>query len=201
MRLSLKNMIISFALALVAFSLVMTVVCVSIYRSQIPVRAEGNDDPITALPSQTSRYDFSQTLLYYDTDAEYQFRFAVFVGISDSRKTVTVTPIFDTLPVNYKNGIYYVSSIYQTEREVMLPSLAEALFGISPDQTIDLGMFGFAAAEDFDGFYEQVQSHVRNVMRDAYADYTVKRIDVVLDENGVADNQKTVEQFFITETK
>lgn len=196
MRLSLKNMLISFALALVVFSVIMTAICLSIYRSGIDVRTkEPADDISEALPSQKSRYDFSETILYYDTDADNGFRFAMLVGISDSRKIITLTPISDMLPVNYKNGIYYASSIYRTEGEGVFSSLALALFGIEPDRVTDMSLLGYS--EDMDAFYERIENQSLSL----HEGFSVERIDIVLDENGVADNDKTIAQFFTTESK
>lgn len=196
MKLSLKNMLISFALSLVLFSVVMTAVCVSIYRSRIDVRTgEGDGDVSVMLPSRENLYSFSETLLYYAENGDSGIRYAVFVGISDDDKTVILTPIADTLPVNFKNKVYYVSSITASGGEI--EELVEALIGIKPTESIDVKRFDLEIASTVDGFFAQIKEMVQN----DYRGYSAKRIDIVSDENGVANIEKTTAQFFTTKTK
>ena len=198
MRLSLKNMIISFALSLIVFSLIMTAICVSIYHSNVAVRFSDNGKQIAAsLLSQTGRYDFSETVLYYAQDESSQFRHAVLVGIDTDQQIITLTPISAQLPVYYKDRIYYVRTIYDEQSSGMFPDFIKALTGIVPNYERDVGQLGLFEADSIDDFYAQI----REAEIASHEGYTVLRIDVQLDGHGIADNQKTIRQFFITETK
>ena len=194
MRLSLRNMIISFALSLIVFSLIMTVVCISIYRSMIDVRTDTEGSAVAfALVSRNSKYEFSDARLYFETDADNNIRFLSIIGVSEAKKTVTVTSVSATHPIHYKDGIYYVSSVWHEQGQDMLIPLSEALTGLSPQDIASVS----SNANDLNGFYE----YVKQLASSRYAGYTVERVDVVSDGDGVVDNEKTVEQFFTSKTK
>ena len=195
MRISWKSVLISFALSLIVFSVVMTVVCISIFRSQVGVRVDGgNNEASSGLPSQTSRYDFSETRLYYSTNSDDDLRFAAFVGISQSQKVITLTRIDKKLPVNYKNAFYFVANIYG---EQTLSDITYALTGILPDKEVDMRTYGFSRAEDMEEFCQQIES----LMQDSYDGYLIEYVDVALDADGMADGAGTMTKFFVTESK
>ena len=195
MKISLKNMIISFALSLIVFSLIMIIVCVSIYHSRIDVKTDHEGSAVVGtLVSRSSRYDFSGSHLYYETDSDNNLRFIMVAGVSTEEKIVTLTPISASHPINYRDGIYYAASIWQREGEAMLSPLAEALTGLVPELHTNVDL---EDKNELDRFYEQVKQTVL----DQYKGYSVERIDVILDRNGVVDNEKTVEQFFVSKTK
>ena len=191
MRLSLKNMIISFALSMVVFSLIMTIVCTSIYRAKIDIRTDGGADAtVKALPTRSERFDFSESYLYYKVDADGELQFLVIVGADVEQKTVALMPLDASLPINYRDGIYFVSSSWQRDGASMLMPLAEALTGMTP--TLVNANEENLSASTLENFYEQVKESVSS----QYSAYSTQRINVILDGNGVIDNQKTIEQFF-----
>lgn len=197
MRLSIKDMIISFVLALVAFSLIMAVVGVSIYRSSVPVRTEDERrDASVYLPSHTCRYDFSETVLYYDLNDAGQFQYAVLVGIDTAQKNIVLMPIAGEVCVSYQNAFYRVSNIFQNDGINAIAEMVTALTGIEPGYHRNANLLGVKPSANIDRFYEQV----RDIELASHEGYTADRIDVVCDESGFADREKTVRQFFIIET-
>lgn len=191
-------MIISFVLALVVFSVIMTVVCVSIYQNSIGVREAKEEKQIsTSLPNQTCRYEFSETVLYYAEDEAAQLRYAVLVGIDTQHSLITLTPISASLPVSYKGGIYRVSSIYKDGGREALPELIYALTGIEPSYERDAATLSFLSSDSLGEFYDTI----KKVELESHEGYSVVPLDIVLDEKGIADNQKTIEQFFTVENQ
>jgi len=196
MRLSLKNMLISFVAALVVFSIVMTVICVGIYRSGIDERTVSVEGDVShTLPTKQCRYDFSETGFYWNSDRN--FKYAIFVGVVESERLVVYTPILPDLPVRYKNGIYFVSSIVQAEGGDELLNLLTALTGLE----VETYSFGdFLSYNPGNTPEEYIESMVDPANAN-WGGYDTLRIDIILDEDGVADNDKTWEQFFTFETK
>lgn len=196
MKLSLKNMLISFVIALVILSVIMTVVCVSIYRSKISAAVSGSEGDVThTIPSYQSRFDLNKIDLWYDGSDD--FHFAVLVGISETEKRITITSISADLPINYKNGIYFVSSVLSLEGTTELVTIAEVITGITAKNCFYADKVGVGGNGDVADFTSQIEQ----MYADRYEGYTCERIEILLDENGVADNHKTREQFFIIESK
>ena len=181
--------------------MVMTVVCVSIYRSRIGVRTDNKESvTVGTLVSRAEKYDFSKSALYYCVDSENTFRFAVVVGISEAQKKIVITPLdrYDAVP--YGGALYFLSSIWEREGEQMLVPLAELLTAISPDTVSESGALGLSRADDANDFLDQI----KDFLLDQHQGYSIERIDVVAssDNSGAAqgkviDITKTVEQFFI----
>ena len=66
MKLSFKQMIVSFAVSLVVFSLVMTVICVGIFNRFVKERTSGNETTVAqSLPTRKTVYNFSDAVIYY----------------------------------------------------------------------------------------------------------------------------------------
>lgn len=201
MKISLKNMIISFILALIVFSLIMTVVCVSIYRAKVDVKTDDvGSSVVGALVARREKYNFSKTALYYSTSSDNAFRFAVIVGISEEEKKLVMTPVERYYAIQYQDAFYFLSSIWEREGERMLEPLAELLTANIPETVSESASLGLSRADDMNDFYEQI----RAVLAREYQGYSVERIDVVINSESsesaqgrVIDCQKTVEQFFI----
>ena len=192
MRLSLKNMLISFAIALLAFSIVMTCICVGIYRSRIHERiVEGEGSVSHVFPSYRCRYNFSKTTVYVDGSEE--FTFGALVGVDEKEKLIVVTPFLSDLPIRYKNSIYFVSSIVKSEGENELLNIISVLTGIVAN---DILLESFLSYDPVDTVEDLIA-----YLSQAYEGYTIQKIEVVLDDDGVADNHKTREQFFTFASK
>ncbi len=191
MRLSVKNMIISFVAALIVFSVMMTVICVSIYRERIAVRlADPNDTDSTLLPIEAVHLPYADAFLYYELDKASELCFATLVIVDDKNDEILLTPLDGTLPVYYRDGIYFVSSIYKEKGPDILPDISAAITGIYPETAVKLES---NKSEDREDFLAQVKQLL--VETDRYRGYAVSLVEVISDVNGVADHQKTVMQF------
>ena len=196
MKLSLKNMLISFVAALLVFSVVMTAICIGIYRSKIGERTVDMEGEVShTLPTRQCRYDFFDTYLYWNSSRDFQY--AVFVGVIEEERLIVYTPISPDLPVQYKNGIYFVSSIVEAEGTEELSDILVALTGIAADNYVNGDFLSYNPGNTAD---EYVASLVAPTNA-SWEGYNTMRIDIILDGNGVADNHKTMEQFFIIESK
>ncbi|MBR4874023.1 MAG: hypothetical protein IKV00_09325 [Clostridia bacterium] len=191
MNLSLKNMLVSFAVALILLSVIMTVVCVSVFRGRVDeglvpsggLQADG-------LPDRRTVYDFSDAAVYY-AEKNGAVSLAALVCISDAERVVTVTVLDKSLPVRYKNGIYFISSICEEEGKDALLDVASALTGMEPVSLL--------ASTENDVSSSSASSFLAS-LSSLYEGrgYEVKRMDVITDRDGVADHKATMEQFFVT---
>ena len=192
MNLSLKNMLVSFVAALILLSVIMTIVCVSVFRDRVdeglvPTGGLSSD----GLPDRRTVYEFSDAVVYY-AEQSGAVRFAALVCISDTADVVTVTVLDKSLPVRYKNGIYFVSSICEGEGRDALLDVASALTGMEPSILLDAATNGISRADSASAFFASIASLYEG------RGYEVKRIDVITDRDGVADHKATMEQFFVT---
>ena len=192
MNLSLKNMLVSFVAALILLSVIMTIVCVSVFRDRVdeglvPMGGLSSD----GLPDRRTVYEFSEAVVYY-AEQSGAVRFAALVCISDTADVVTVTVLDKSLPVRYKNGIYFVSSICEEEGRDALLDVTSALTGMEPSTLLDAATNGISRADSVSAFFALIASLYEG------RGYEVKRIDVITDRDGVADHKATMEQFFVT---
>ena len=191
MNLSLKNMLVSFAVALILLSVIMTIVCVSVFRGRVDeglvpsggLQADG-------LPDRRTVYDFSDASVYY-AEKNGAVTLAALVCVSDAERVVTVTVLDKSLPVRYKNGIYFISSICEEEGKDALLDVASALTGMEPASLL--------ASTENDVSSSSASSFLAS-LSSLYEGrgYEVKRVDVITDRDGVADHKATMEQFFVT---
>ena len=197
MRLSWKNMLISFVLALIVLSLAMTVACVAIFNSRVDVRENRSDEEIAiGFSSQPMRYDFSDTRLYYSLYSDGTLRYVALVGICDDLKTVMVTPIDKTISVDYKDGKSDVSDLFAEHGESILADVAAALTGVYTETVIDTGIYDWEPAASTDDFVEQIEEAVSELCEN----YRFERITVILNSNGAPDYDKTKKQFFAVDS-
>lgn len=191
MNLSLKNMLVSFVVALILLSVIMTIVCVSVFRGRVDeglvpsggLQADG-------LPDRRTVYDFSDAAVYY-AEKNGAVSLAALVCVSDAERVVTVTVLDKSLPVRYKNGIYFISSICEEEGKDALLDVASALTGMEPASLL--------ASTENDVSSSSASSFLAS-LSSLYEGrgYEVKRVDVITDRDGVADHKATMEQFFVT---
>ena len=187
MRLSLRNMLISFAISLVIFSIAMTCICVGIYQSRIHDRIAAEVADVShTLPSYQCRYNFSKTSIYLDGSAE--FSLSALIAVDEKEKLIIITPFLSELPINYKNGIYFVSSILKAEGDAEISEIVSALTGVTTKNFLRKSFLSEDLGETIEGLIEYFSRTNEG--------YTVQVVEVLLDENGVADNHKTKEQFF-----
>ena len=187
MKLSFKQMIVSFAVSLVLFSLVMTVICVGIFNRFVKERTSGNETTVAqSLPTRKTVYNFSDAVIYYQEDWN-----AVMVFVCDAEKKLLLMPISESLPMNFENKIYFVSSICEKKGSDALFDIACALSGIKPDHL-------FSVDTSIDRI-NQFAEDVLGILKEDYQGYVTETISIQVDENGVADCAGTVESFFITE--
>lgn len=184
MKLSWKQMVISFAAALLIFSLVMIPICVGIFNSRVKERT-GAHSGITDgdLPGRNTVYEFSDAVIYYTDDGN-----AVMVCVSEVEKILLLMPISAELPIRYEDKIYFVSSLCEKKGTEELFNIGNALTGIMPDHL-------FSVDEE----HNDLMKDVLDILKDDYGAYTTETVMVQTDGDGVADYAKTVEQFFVTE--
>lgn len=191
MRLSLKHMVISFAVALVVLSVVMSVICVSAFRDNVRERpAKGEGIVVEGLPERSFAYDFATASVYY-AEVDGALSYAALVCISDTDKVITLTPFAATLPIPYQGSIYFVSSICREEGSEALLAVASALTGVEADFLVEAERYNISAESA-----EAFAVDMTELLKGRYEGYEIKRISVVLDRDGVADSKSTAEQFF-----
>ena len=196
MKLSLKHMVISFVAALLLLSLIMTAICVSVFRSRVNEhRSDGEGIPVSGLPERSARYAFSSTAVYYE-EKDGSVAYAALVGIDETNQMITVTPFAATLPVPFKTSIYFVSTICESEGKEALCNIASALTGVEADTLMDTDAWGIAPAGSIDAF----TYGIKDFLATRYGEYEIKTVPVALDQDGVADTEKTVEAFFKVES-
>ena len=194
MRLSLKHMVISFAVALVVLSVVMSVICVSTFRDNVRERpSKGEGIVVDDLPKRSFAYDFATASVYY-AEKDGALSYAALVCISDTDKVITLTPFSATLPIPYQGRIYFVSSICCEEGMEALLDVASALTGVEADSLVEAERYN-VSAETVEAFAVDMAE----LLAGRYEGYDIKRISVVTDKDGVADSKSTAEQFFKVE--
>ena len=194
MRLSLKHMVISFAVALVVLSVVMSIICVAVFRDNVSEkRAEGAGIVVEGLPERSFAYDFANASVYY-AEKDGTLSYAALVCISDTDKVITLTPFSATLPVHYQGSIYFAFSICREEGIEALLGIASALTGVEADSLVEAERYHISAESA-----EAFAVDMTELLKGRYDGYEIKRISVILDKDGVADSKATVEQFFKVE--
>lgn len=196
MRISVKNTVISFAISLVIFSIVMAIIGVSVFRDSVDEHlVENGGISVEALPLRESIYDFSRCEVYY-SEENGALACAVIVGISDSDRMITVTSIDGTLPIPFQTSNYFVSHICEIEGVNALVSIAEALTGMHAQSVISAKDGGISSASSLNGLTDGVEAYLKT----KYSGYGVIRISVKMDGDGIADVTKTAEEFFKIES-
>ena len=179
MKLSLKNMVVSFVVGIVLFSVVMAVICSAIFRDRVNEQlADGKGTVINALPERSTIYDFSECSVYYEEQSGV-LTSAVLVCVSTEARTIILTPLDAKLPLHFRNGIYFVSSICAQEGVNALSDIASALTGMEVSKETNL-----------------IREDIASYLQTRYPDFTVQTNPVILDKDGIADTEKTVATFF-----
>jgi hypothetical protein len=129
MSFSLKNMLFSFALGLVLFSLIMVAVSVSAFNSEVKVISD--DSAITDRQSVITSIDRAIAVKKIDDDGALDY--AVLILFDESSKNISVTPVCGDYLMNYKNSLSYVSGVYKNLGDEAIVELFKALSGISVD--------------------------------------------------------------------
>lgn len=126
MNISVKDMLISFAAGLVIFSLLMVVICMGIFNSEINVAKFGlpqidTDDTIALHKSVVF------TIPQKSGDA---LEFSVLAMLDSDKNEIYLTPIYGDFLMNYRDSLSYVSSVYDKVGIAMLPELVKAFSGL-----------------------------------------------------------------------
>ena len=197
MRLSWKNMLISFALALVVLSVAMTVACVAIFNSRVDVRENQAGEEISVgFASQLRKYEFSDVNLYYDLYSDGTLRYVALMGICDGRDTAVITPIDKQLLLVYKDSERSISDIFDEQGEDVLSDIAAAVTGIYPEKSVKVEPFGGETIASEEEFVEQIHEIISQQCEKC----RFEQIDVVLSADGSLDYEKTKAQFFYTDS-
>ena len=181
MKLSLKNMVVSFVVGIVIFSVVMAIICSSVFRGQVNEHlADGKGAVVDSLPERSTIYDFSECSVYYEEQSGALVS-AVLVCVSAEEGIITLTPMDAKLPLHFRDGIYFISSICEQEGVSALSDIATALTGMEMSADPNL-----------------IREELASYLQTRYPDFTVKTLPVILDKDGIADTEKTVATFFKT---
>lgn len=192
MKLSLKHMVISFIAALILFSVIMSVICVSVFWNRVDDRlTDGKGQVVEELPKRSEIYAFSECTVYYGEEND-KVSYAVLVCVSQEEKILTLTPFEASLPVPFWNSIYFVSTICEKNGADALRDIASALTGMKVQTVVCADGETVPNADSLDGFVNGVTAYLENT----YQGFEIKTFPVVLDKDGVADTEKTVETFF-----
>ena len=127
MNIAVKDVLVSFVVGVIIFSLLMLVVCVGIFNSEIEVSA---GEP--ACISETEKINLHKTVVFaVNSEENSKLSLAVFAMFDESRKELYLTPIYGDYLMNYKDSLSYVSNVYAEVGTDMLCELVKSFSGLS----------------------------------------------------------------------
>lgn len=187
MNLSVKNMILAFAVGLVVFSLLMTALCVAMFNSEIDVAKK---DAVSANEKQES-FSYDKALAFTVEKSEGGLSFAVLTLVDTEAKTVFLTPVYGDYLIPYKNALSYVANVYYEMGDKMLPEAIKAFSGVVVPQSNVLGLDGVV---NYDGFKSTILPKLSATVGGDFSDYTVKDLELELKQNQTENTHEQIKQ-------
>ena len=131
MNISVKDMLVSFAIGLVVFSLIMVALCCGIFNSQIKVaKAESPQNEVAY------KIDLHKSVIFAIPEKEGDnLYFSVLVMIDQDRKEMYLTPVYGDLLMNYRDSLSYVSGVYEKVGSAALTELVRSFSGLSLEES------------------------------------------------------------------
>ena len=135
MHFSLKNMLFSFVAGLILFSILMVIVCMGYFNSEIKVALDREE---FAQDSQEELTLCSATIFKCCDRNSGKLKFAVLATYDNTKELMLISRISGDFLIHYKDSMSYVSSIYSDESETALIELVKAISGINAEKVIEL---------------------------------------------------------------
>ena len=187
MHLSVKNMILAFAIGLVVFSLLMTALCVAMFNSEIDVAKK---DAASAIEKQES-FSYDNAIAFTVEKSEGGLSFAVLTLIDTENKTLFLTPMYGDYLIPYKNALSYVSNVYYEMGDKMLPEAIKAFSGVVVSQD---NVFKLEGVVNYEGFKSVLLPRLAVVAGGDFSGYTVKDVELELKENQTENTHEQIKQ-------
>ena len=187
MHLSVKNMILAFAIGLVVFSLLMTALCVAMFNSEIDVAKKD----VASIVEKHESFSYDNALAFTVEKSEGGLNFAVLALIDNENKTVFVTPMYGDYLIPYKNALSYVANVYSEIGNKMLPEAIKAFSGVVVPQD---NIFKLEGVVNYEGFKAMLVPKLAAVVGGDFSVYTVKDIELELKENQTKNTHEQIKQ-------
>lgn len=200
MNISFKNLIFSFVIFLIIFSVLLGIICVGIFDSKVLVAESKNNDSI----------DVSDILLHkavvFKSLDDSNLNFFTLVILDKVNKTVYLTPIFDDYLTNYQNnsGVTYVSGAYSSMGDRAIIEIIRTFSGLDifTEDIIEISNDYETFKSTFVSMYLLDQSIFTDIFEsDKFgADFTVKELDVELDEISITGTTFNINRINVDKT-
>lgn len=130
MNISFKNMLASFVMGIVLFSLIMLCICNGFFNSTVKVK----ERPVDAKDEYGEPIVLSDTIVFQIADAEDDGILAVLAILDDNSQKMFFTPIYSDLLVPYKESFSYASTLFDEMEKDALISIIKTFSGVSVEK-------------------------------------------------------------------
>ena len=129
MNISFKNMLTSFAVGVVLFSLIMLAVCTEFFDSTVDVRKNEKNASEEVFETIT----LSDAVVFEIANAEPGGLWAVFAIVDDSNQKIFLTPLYSEHLVPYKESFSHIATLSQKLGRTALIGTIKNFSGITID--------------------------------------------------------------------
>ena len=135
MNISIKDILLSFAIGLIVFSLLMLVICVGIFKSDIDVA-------LSKSPQQGDKQmcEIHKAVIFVVPQSNGEgLKMAVLAAFDQENRELLLTPVYGDYLMNYRNSLSYVESVYNQNGKLALSELFKSISSIevATDDIID----------------------------------------------------------------
>jgi len=194
MNLSVKNMIFAFVTGLVVFSLIMAIICVGMFNSEIKVA----QSDVVSKPDSGEKVGLDGVVVFKVTN-NGEMNFIVLAMVDCKGERILLTPVYSDYLIPYKNALSYVSNVYLEMGDKMIPEAIKAFSGLTVDKNEIVTLENVV---NYEGFKAVVLSELAGkVNTDGdISSYRLEALNVALTENSQGnikqiDIEKSVEHF------
>ncbi len=200
MNISFKNLIFSFVVCLIIFSILLSIICVGIFDSKVLVAKSRNDVAL-----EVDNIMLHKAVVFKSLD-DGELDFFVLVILDKVNKTVYLSPIFDDYLTNYQNnsGATYVRGAYSLAGDRAIIEIIRSFSGLDVSYT-DI----IEVNEDFEDFKSSFKSSYlldQSKFTDIFecdkmgADFAVNELRVVLDEVSITGTVSNINKINVDKT-
>lgn len=152
MNISIKDTLLSFAIGLIIFSLLMLVICVGIFRSEISVASNPNSEQSDA---QTLSLHKAVIFVVPQSDGT-GLKMAVLALLDEEKNELSLSPVYGDYLMSYQTSLSYVEGVYRQVGRAMLPELFKSISGI---EVADGDIIDTQSSINFAEFKEYIKSY------------------------------------------
>ena len=200
MNISFKNLIFSFIVFLIIFSIILGIICTGIFDSKVLVARSRNDNSI-----DVSNILLHKAVVFKSLDGG-NLNFFTLVILDKVNKTIYLTPIFDDYLTNYQNnsGATYISGAYSSMGNRAIIEIIRSFSGldISVEDIIEISGNYESFRSDFMTLYLLDQSRFTEIFEcdKSGVDFAVTELNVVLDEISVTGSTSNINRINVDKT-